>query len=302
MSYYRNSGIPRLKDYKQALDWHNNTKPIRGRTPELRPLGKRVNTWYQIALGVNQEVICKQYGEPIVAFHPNGEIEVKDYVYRTISTAHFVEEVLGVRAYIHDKSLVMFNGGRDDKQYRVPDPREGSIFFKRDENYHSLLYVRGGMERFTHTINRQAKKELMTKHKDLFDYVRGMVKLREGEHFGTNVAVWGDGYNNANDPLRSKDFKAYLTDIEVAINNTDPDAKLEGWGKLVEILGKDFGSYHYQYQGKTLTYEQAVRGLEVILMGLHRDTVFDKKPIENGDVKRDSYAVYWSRGWNEYHG
>jgi hypothetical protein len=302
MSYYRNSGIPRLKDYKQALDLHNNTKPIRGRTPELRPLGKRANTWYQIELGVNQEVICKQYGEPIVAFHSNGEIEIKDYVYRTISTAHFVEEVLGVRAYIHDKSLIMFNGGRDDKQYRVPDPREGSIVFKRDENYHNaLVYVRGGMECFTHTINRQVKKELLLKHKDLFDYVRGMVKLREGEHFGTNISIWGSDYNNANDPVRSKNFKDYIAIIKGYISNTDPDTKLESWGNLIDILGKDFGTYHYQYQGKTLTHAQAVSGLEVILMGLHRDTVFDKKPIDNGDIKRDRYSVYWGRGWNEYH-
>jgi hypothetical protein len=305
MAFYRNSGIPRLKDYKQALEWHDNTKPIRGRTPELRPLGKRVNTWYQIAVGENQEVICKQYGEPVVIFHSNGEIELKDYIYRTTSTAHFIEEVLGVRAYIHDKSLIVFTGGVEDKQYRVPDPKEGDgIFFVRSENYHRAInYVRGGIERHSHTINRKAKKEMLLKHKPLFDYVRGMVKLREGELFdySANKSLWGNDYNNTNDPARSKDFKTYLTTIAECIGDTNPDTKLESWTSLINVLGKDFGTYHYRFEGKMLNHEQAMHGLEVILMGIHRDTVFDKKPIENGRVKRDRYAVYWSGGWNKFH-
>lgn len=306
MTYYRNSGIPLIKNYEQALARYNDTKPIRGRTPELRPLGKRVNTWYQIELGENQEVKCKQYNEPIVTFHANGEIELKDYIYRTTSTAHFLEEVLGVRAYIHDKSLIMFTGGAEDKQYRVPDPKEGDgIFFVRSENYHRALnYVRGGIERHTHLVNRTAKKELMAKHKPLFDYVRGMVKLREGEIYEYDASkghIWGKEYNNANDPVRSNNFKEYIATIAVCINEVDPELKLEGWTNLINILSKDFGTYHYRHEGKTLTHEQAVKGLEVILMGLHRDTVFDKKSVDDGMIKRDRYSVYWSSGWNKYH-
>jgi len=304
MAYYRNSGIPRFKDYRQALEWHDNTKPIRGRTPEQRPLGKRANTWYQIAVGENQEVLCKQYGDPLVTFHANGEIELTDYIYRTKSSAHFLEEVLGVRAYIHDKSLIVFTGGAEDKQYRVPDPKEGSIFFKRDENYHrGLVYLRGGMERHTHIINRRAKKEMLLKYKPLFDFVRGMVKLREGEVFmyKGDVALWGNDYNNANDPARSKDFKAYLTTIAECISDTNPDTKLGSWANLIDVLGKDFGTYHYRFEGKMLNHNQAVHGLEVILMGIHRDTVFDEKPIDSGRVERDRYAVYYSGGWNNFH-
>ena len=48
MGYATVQRVPRVMNYRHAEQLHNNTKPIRGREPEIRPLGNRrdANTYH----------------------------------------------------------------------------------------------------------------------------------------------------------------------------------------------------------------------------------------------------------------
>jgi len=46
--HHRNSGIPLINDYATALKLWEDTKPIRGRAIDTRPLGHRRNDHYLI--------------------------------------------------------------------------------------------------------------------------------------------------------------------------------------------------------------------------------------------------------------
>ena len=309
----RNSGISRIDNYAQALKWFEDTKPIRGRTPELRPLGWRRNTWYRIQKNTDNAIECCMYGDPIVTFHADGDIEIKDFRYTTVSTGYFLQELLGINAYIQDKSLIIHTTPRWSTQspaYRVPREGNGSVIFRKvDGNYH---YVAGGEVRATHAVNRKKAKQIRASYADAMTYLRGMVKLREGAVYSRTAEIYkiineksendrwtwsislanyerGAGFHNA-----VQWFRTWLTD-------TNPDTRQDSLNNLLELMALSFGSYNWHEQAHELNAHQLERGMDMVIMGIHRDEMFETRELGIGEVKRDAYGKYWTKGWNKYH-
>lgn len=81
------------KFYKNKFD---TTKPIRGRTVEIRPIGQRRRDWEKVTrkdLGDGQFAYCaKLYDTEVVEYHPNGDIVLRVDGWVTPSTAEFIHE------------------------------------------------------------------------------------------------------------------------------------------------------------------------------------------------------------------
>lgn len=77
--------------YKNKFD---TTKPIRGRTEEIRPIGQRRRDWEQVTrkdLGNGQFAYCaKLYGTDVVEYHPDGSVVVRVGGWATPTTAEFI--------------------------------------------------------------------------------------------------------------------------------------------------------------------------------------------------------------------
>lgn len=168
---YRNSGIYSLSTYEEACARYDNVKPIagKGRNAGLRPLGHRGKMQFQIRK-TGDVVECLCYDTPVVTFHPDGIIAIRDGGYITQTTANFIEDVLRIGVAISDKDIQLRVGGGS---YRL----KSGMRLKRD----GLAYkvVEAAIHELYH-IDRKKMNALRKQVKAFRTYLAGMVKVRDG--------------------------------------------------------------------------------------------------------------------------
>lgn len=96
MGYATIVNVPYIDSYEKALAKWQSTKPIRGRTPEIRPLGQRRDCdVYSIRKNVWTDVIeLVLYKTPVVKFTPEDEVVINFGGWASSSTCQFVGGVL----------------------------------------------------------------------------------------------------------------------------------------------------------------------------------------------------------------
>jgi hypothetical protein len=168
---YRNSGIYSLSTYEEACARYDNVKPIagKGRNAGLRPLGHRNKMQFQIRK-TGDVIECVCYDTPVVTFHPDGVIAIKDDGYVSQTTAHFIRDVLGIGASVADKDLVISVNGND---YRL----KSGMKLKEGE-----LGTYEVVESAPHDVYHVDRKKLNALRKQVQPYrtfLVGMIKMRE---------------------------------------------------------------------------------------------------------------------------
>lgn len=81
--------------YKFYEDKFNKTKPIRGRSVEVRPIGERRRDWETIIskdVDGGKSYCAKLYGTECVEYFPNGDIVLRCGDWATPTTAEFIHE------------------------------------------------------------------------------------------------------------------------------------------------------------------------------------------------------------------
>lgn len=302
----RNSGIVKIRNYAEALKQWEETKPIRRRATDDRPLGHRRNTWYIINKQDKTDAIeCIMYAQPVVTFYKDGRVEIKNYSYNTTSAANFIWDVLrnDANAFIFDHSLVVRVGGIEQRLRRSE-----SLFIKRgdDKNYHFL----DSKPEVTHTINRENAKVVKARHTDFMQYLDSMAKLRGAEpftHNELNTQLGTELYNV--DFGRIRHFNHLHDDGQVFIKSiatfkeyiSDKSGdRFEGYYKALLMLVHSFGKYDWNTSGFIIRADSLIRDLDRVFMGLYRDEYFNTNVTDNGRAKRDAYGAYFSGLWDFY--
>lgn len=293
----RNSGIPIIRTYEQAHAYWKGVVPIRGRSPECKPLGKRSGTHHRIQKTREGAIECIEYNTAVVTFHENGEVEIKENGYPSTSTANFISEVLGISCLKTDGSIAI---GVGSKEYRVGT----GITIRRGRGW-KLSLVKNGDIRPKYKVNRKNMNAVREKYADVYKYVKGMVKLRDGTMY--NVAELRDmGYNiydiRSTNKYWVNEFTTSMELIVSLLEDSDASTRPSRLNIFTTILAKEFGHYTWDNGGGMLLSEkQALKGLDYILMGLHRDSVLDKVEDTSPHVKRDPLRIYYGEGWNKFH-
>lgn len=184
MGYQTVMAVPRIADYTEAYKKWNNTKPMRGRSDDIRPLGERryVDT-YSIRKNIWTEAIeLVLYQTPVIKFKSDDEVVLNYGRWPSASTCQFITRVLaGVGASrVRGEVVLGFTTA------------EGRVIQKLGEN-EELVLVRSGEGRygrwqpkeiktlFDYRINRKEANNVRKDVKQFRDYLQGMVKLMEDE-------------------------------------------------------------------------------------------------------------------------
>lgn len=171
----RNSGIPWLRSYHEALQHYENVQPVRGggRNAGKRPLGARNKPHFQIVRGLGglaeTVVCCRLYRTDVITFFPDGRIRFNTDKYNTTTTANFISQVLGRPCGQYDNRLVLHVDGGE---YTV---NEGLVLRNED----GVLKVLSSVPDIVHTVDRKAMNAVRREHKEFITYVDGMLKLHE---------------------------------------------------------------------------------------------------------------------------
>lgn len=161
--------------YANAKYVHDKTKPIRGRSPEKRPLGERrdVDTYSVRMRGENVEFVL--YKTPVITYLPNGDVVIKTDGWSSISTHQFISQVLGVRCYGSRSSTIMEVRRSDGGVSKQVVPRNKSVtMVHAGGNWHITEYH----TLYEYRLNRKAANEVRKKYADFLRYIKGMVNLR----------------------------------------------------------------------------------------------------------------------------
>ena len=303
--HQRNSGIPQVNDYATALKLWEDTKPIRGRAVDTRPLGHRRNDHYLINKLPDGAVQCILYQTPVVIFHENGEVHIKHDGWNSVSTCNFIGEVLGIHSFIYNHKLcVGFNYGN----YVVPV--EG-LTIKRNATW--VYEPVNPVPVMSHALNRKGANNVRARYKPFTTYLSSMCKLKAGSDYPQSELVRVFGLNKYKQPnmgdLSRDNYNEWEDSVKPFfewVSDTKEETQNDSFYKGLLLMAKSFGVENWvrggsQEEGYALTERKALKAFDDLVIGFHRDETLEEKVLPEGVVNKDSYGKYFRGGWKRLH-
>jgi hypothetical protein len=323
---FRNSGIKVLHTYKEAKDWYDTTLPIRTITKKdgttnanagKRPLGHRNRTWFEIKMGEGESVVCSAYQvEMYVRFTKDGEIHIKNSRYISTTSAHFFEDVLGsgwwagISFIVHDHSIKVgvrrLDGVVETHRLDADDVMKLKLHEKDKDNPNRWEVLTPNLTQ-THTIDRQALKEVKDMYEKVYDFARQYCKLLGGDVTVTRQEFEGLDGQYGRFKLRGgwysgmADFVSATHSLSALMRGSeDREKEVAGFIDVIKVITQCNGTYSWKDSAHTANFAQIKEGLDLLIMGLHRDEVLEAKVDESGK-RRDRYGFLYRKGWELYH-
>lgn len=292
----RNSGIHTLSNYNEAHHAWESTKPIRGRKEDTRPLGhRRCVDQYTIRKAESGAIECVLYKTPVVSYLTDGQIVIKDDGWKSVSTAYFIEEVLGIGSRIFNKDLnVSFSHGE------YPVPTDG-LHLAYGVSGH--LYPINPQALKVHAIDRKGANNVRARYKDFNTYMMGMLKLRANDVVTTEeVKMSGMGVYDLDRTYHNK-FPEQVQAFFGLVNDRNPETQTASWYHATLALVRAFGRWSYKADGVVVPTDASkiARKFDELVLGFNRDECLSSRELSLGEVKRDNYAKYFSSGWKLLH-
>jgi hypothetical protein len=280
-----NTDITRLTTYAEALAFEQSVIPIRGRLPEVKPLGRRDRVdEFKIRAG-NGRVECIYHRTAVVVFEENGTIIINNDEFNSKSTLYFIGSVLGVYGRIFDSKIRLTV---KDKEYSIP---EGGLKLDRDFN------VINPMQEFVHKLSRKNLTKVRKQYAPFLKYADNTLRLLGNqftkEHF---TGAYTSPYLELSG-LYAPHLATFVELVEMIFEliNDDSEAKHEShWRALLAIA---WGIRKNSIEVNPKQFKEAFTDL---IIGIHRDEVLTAVPLEIGTVAKDRYAKYYNSTWDNY--
>jgi hypothetical protein len=311
--YYRNSGISWFRDYADAVHKYDNTTDIRGRTEEpKRPLGHRKLTdSYSIRKREDGAIECVLWKTPVITFNPDNSVDITDGTWTTLSTANFIEEVMGygVRGRVFNGHICLMVG---DKEYRL----EKDTKFKLVKNEQGYWTPANAPKAVVHQINRAGSNKVMKRYKEFTTYVENVIKLRvndqgnvrfSGNEYKEAFGVDGHGVLNHQGDLSRPHYQAFMQTLRqfvTCINDTNEETKHVSYYHALLILARSKGNVLWAEDGVEMHKWQVTElpnFVRNLFWGIHREECFKEVELPDGELKRDQYLRFFQSGWEKFH-
>jgi hypothetical protein len=282
-----NTGIKVLNTYAEALAFEQSVIPIKRRSPEVKPLGRRDRAdEFKIRAG-NGRVECIYHRTAVVVFEENGTIIINTDGFNTQSTIAFIGRVLGIWGRIFDGKIRL---PVKDKEYSMP---EGGLKLDRDFN------VINPMQECVHKLSRKNLTKVRKQYAPFIKYADSTLRLLGNqftkEHFEQGYAV--SPYTEFTG-LYAPHLTKYIQIVEFFIslvNDDNPETKHESHWRALLTLAWSVKDHSLKVNPKR--FKEVFTDL---IIGIHRDEVLTEVPLEIGTVAKDRYAKYYNSTWDNY--
>jgi len=280
-----NTGIKIMTTYAEALAFEQSVIPIRGRSPEVKPLGHRHRVdEFKIRAG-NGRVECIYHRTAVVVFEENGTTIINSDGFNTQSTLAFIGRVLGIWGRIFDSKIRLTV---KDKEYSMP---EGGLKLDRDFN------VINPMQEFVHKLSRKKLTNVRKQYAPFIKYADSTLRLLGNqftkEHF---AEAFTSPYLELSG-LYAPHLATFVSAVEMLFEliNDDSEAKHESHWRALLTLAWSVKDYSLEVNPKR--FKEVFTDL---IIGIHRDEVLTEVPLEIGTIAKDRYAKYYYSTWNNY--
>jgi hypothetical protein len=283
---------PRLYTYQEAVAHEAKVIPIRGRTPECKPLGRRDCPNLSIRKE-KRNIVVKRWGMSIT-YRPGGAIDIRVEYSASNADRTLLRRLLGVQMYIHDG--ITWIGALDpatpeqqrvgfypmktkwmkpevNRKYRrkymtatlrptaqTPTPR--NYYNKYDYTMDNIVYPK------RKTINRKGSAAVRARYKPFLTLLSGYLKMTADQEVPQGVAR-NNGHEAATFFKANKANKAKL----------QGDKHLDVQMELIQLMRLNRIEYfHYRLPGGGYSYRRKVNTAKVLADA--RKMLHDAHPAE----------------------
>ena len=193
--------------YESMERLYNDTKPIRGRVADIRPLGKR-NKVDQESISRRSDLVGKYvysarcYHTDVVRFYPDGVVGIYHGGHPTVTTAQFIDTHApqGVYAFIQHKQIwlsINRDSSRDEGEFICmpknyeSDRMDGEV---RIQYLNDKWMVQNPPIVYRSMVDKPRMKDARAQVKEFLAYATTMLKLTDGWVFGETKQAMRDEY------------------------------------------------------------------------------------------------------------
>lgn len=164
-----------IASYNQAKQKFEETKPIRGRKTDIRPLERRREDWKTI-VQVEGGYACRLYESNCVTYYEDGRVVVDDHGHRTITSASFIQRFSPFNCFKSRNYLWLSFAGR----YIPLQPKVGFSARYMVNEFGETVFRGDPIKILTKSVNRQRAKQLRSRLDPFIKYCTAMLKLSDG--------------------------------------------------------------------------------------------------------------------------
>jgi hypothetical protein len=301
MGYATVMNVPRIMNHRHAKQVYEVVKPIRGRSPEVRPLGNRRDAdTYQIRMN-GDDVELVLYKTPVVTFKPDNTVELRTAGWSTVSTRQFISRVLGIGTHGEIGESIVTIGGR---KHILPSGNECMTVRMNDKDQWCLTSA--VQTHFDWKLNRKAANNVRARYAKFIGYLDVIMRLRKDvEDGGIDVAYaeyaeafgeqekknyWGnDTYKRGGQWVR--DDITYEEATNAFFKLITSGAHDDFYKASLILFATAGGGQMNIVSGRVVrTLESRVDDrLNEVLYKYHSDEVFDKVEMPEGKLPKGKY-------------
>lgn len=293
-----NKDLPRLLDYAEAVAHEASIKPIRNRSPEIKPIGDRRNQHKTIRKIWCGSIACRLYGTDVVTFHPDGRIEVCWGGYVTQTTWSFISELLGIDITLrHTRAWITAqhnNGNTTTTGHYAMHPREPNIL-RRGEPVDKMrpwtapLHFENPVPVITHRVNRAGANRVRKQYKAFKDYIVQTMRVRDDgfstQEFGEVFGWIRKEQDQPRYPHSSQYTRQELLGLAKSeqIQDHYTASLILAWWSWGSATGGSFKP----------RLEAMLGMLDECILREHRDECFDEVQVPAGEIQKDPYKNFF---------
>jgi hypothetical protein len=168
--------------YEYFKDRYLNTKPIRGRSADIRPIGMRRRDWERLEMD-GEVVACVLYRTQVVRYYPDGRVGIRCDNWHTPSTAQFVQEWSPFSCNKTYNRLWVYASG-----IAYPVPHKDEIVFEMVED---KWVPTKPVVMHQRVVDRDAMKRAREPYKEFLQWGVAFLKMSDGWLMGTTSRELG---------------------------------------------------------------------------------------------------------------
>jgi len=291
-----------ISTYDMAKLKFESTKPIRGRNPEVKPLGEeRRYTWYEIdkRIYANQAentqyatYVCNVYNTDCVEFYPNGDVTLRSGGWRNFTMGSMINFVLWHMGRVVSESGKWYFVNKRGDTYRW----EGKELRLKTEGEH-LVLKDAPVQEYKRVVSRKAMNAKRKKYASVLEYGKNMLSIDntfdrldlENSKIGLEGMNLIPQYN-----WIAPNVALNRARIFQLIDEQKQSGDLELLYDLARYVATSAGRFNY-HTNKFVCYPQDfTRMFEEMCKHEFRDEVFTSQPVDIGVIFNDRNKKYFN--------
>jgi hypothetical protein len=252
--------------------------PIRGRTPECKPIGDRKDTGFTIRRLPDGSIVATCYSSDLIRWYPDGRMFITNGGWPSNTTHDFISRLMGRWGYLQccgSNGETWLTLGPDRKAFPLA---RGGQFFTWDPSGRYLIAETPNYP-ITHVINKPAMQAARKEIAPFVEYFNNMMKLTQWAPMEGNVVYLGAD-RIVHERMRSNDTEEWARVMTWLVQNGTADH----W--IYDPVTRKHT--HLRYVSKKAIQARITR----VLLSTHRSKLLTKRTHTKGGFVKDAYKDY----------